>query len=459
MTAHPPARPEPPRPDRALLAILALALVLRLVYGLAQDHAAVFTAGNDAAWYLMNSHWLLTGQLVGPLSTAPLFHLFAGFWEVLLGPDANAVAAIRVSQAVLGALTCYFAYRLAWAVSEDRRAARLAALLLAVGPVFVMEAAQVLTETLYLFCVMLALWLTVDFAARPDAPRAPWSALALAGVAFGLAALTRAVLLLFPLGIVAHLVLLRGWRRGLAHGAILLAAYALTLAPWTVYNLVRWDAFVVAGEGFGSFLYLGARDWAGPEGTDAQLAEDVPELTPDDMAAPYRSDDFLTGARRAISQDPLGYLRRRVSELGGAYLQPHGTTFFDGPSLKDMARMWLVDDRSLDGLRALLGGQGFWPKLALYLFHYTALIAGAAGMWLTRRRWRVTLPLLGWPLYTTLVHFFLLALPRYIFPTTAIWWVFAAVALTALWDRRLPARLRSRPASRPAQPPSGALPT
>jgi hypothetical protein len=46
----------------------------------------------------------------------------------------------------------------------------------------------------------------------------------------------------------------------------------------------------------------------------------------------------------------------------------------------------------------------------------------------------LALPLAGFILYTTLVHLALQAIPRYIFPTEVFWWVFAAVALTAVWQ-------------------------
>ena len=98
-----------------------------------------------------------------------------------------------------------------------------------------------------------------------------------------------------------------------------------------------------------------------------------------------------------------------------------------------------------DGLIDLTVHDAFWPKLALYIFHFAGLILGALGMWLTRANWRVALPLLGFILYTTLVHLVLLATPRYIFPVELFWWVFAAAALIAIRDawkaRRTPAQV------------------
>ena len=57
---------------------------------------------------------------------------------------------------------------------------------------------------------------------------------------------------------------------------------------------------------------------------------------------------------------------------------------------------------------ALTRGDFFWPKLALYVLHYTALLAGLVGMWLYRRRWQIALPLIGLIVYVTLVHLALL---------------------------------------------------
>ena len=103
-----------------------------------------------------------------------------------------------------------------------------------------------------------------------------------------------------------------------------------------------------------------------------------------------------------------------------AYLQPHGTTWFSGESLRVLLLDWLRDDRSLSGLRTLIEGDAFFPKLALYLYHYGVLIFGVLGAWVTRRRWRLTLPLVGFAAYVVLAHLVLYALPRYLFPTLAV---------------------------------------
>jgi len=440
-------RPSTPASRRWLAALLVLALALRLIYALSQDQTAPYTqGGGDTSWYLTTGHELVHGQDRAPLSTGPVYLLLIGGWQAVFGRTAAAIVAIRLTQVGLATLTVYFGARLAQALARDRRTGLLAAAVLAISPVFVLETAQILTETLYVFLIAGGLWLYTG--GTPDSEQRAGQRLAWAaavGIVFGAAALTRAVVLLFPLGLAFHLGLRHGWRRGVLLAAALLIAFAATVSTWTIYNLAKWDRLVIGADGFASFLYTGARGWEGPQALDQALNEDVPELSEAEATSPNRADAFLTAARRTITRDPLGYVQRRVSELANAYLQPHGTVLFGGASLKDSARDWITGDRSLDGLIDLTVHDAFWPKLALYIFHFAGLILGALGMWLTRANWRVALPLLGFILYTTLVHLVLLATPRYIFPVELFWWVFAAAALIAIRDawkaRRTPAQV------------------
>ena len=431
--------------NRSLRLILLLALALRLVYALAQDHLIVYRGlGGDSGWYLANGVALAAGADTGTfhglpvdlsrVPTAPLYLLFLGFWQLILSPEA-AVIAIRIGQAILGAATCYFAYRLTRLLSGRERTALLAAGVLAISPAFIIEAANIATESLYLFFVTAGLWVYVEWGAgiRTDQPPGRWSGgLALAGVLLGLATLTRAVLLLFPLGLTIHLLLISGWRTGLKRAGVLIVFYALLVSTWSVYNLTKWNRLVIGAEGMSSFLFIGAVGWNGPQAVDASLAAVIPDSA--DTTGDERQTAFLDAAGQVIGRDLPGYLRRRVVELINAHLQPHGTVAFPGESLKALALDWLRQDRSVSGLIELSSSESFWPKLSLYLFHYAGLLAGTAGLWMLRRQWRLALPLAGFILYTALIHLALLALPRYIFPTEVLWWVFAAIALAALVD-------------------------
>jgi hypothetical protein len=214
--------------------------------------------------------------------------------------------------------------------------------------------------------------------------------------------------------------------RGLGLAALFLAVYAVVVLSWTAYTLARWNRFVIAGAGLPAFLYIGAAGWDSPEDVDARLAAQVGE-----DAENLNQSDYLTAAGQTIFGDPLGYARRRAAELVGALLQPHGTTLFPGESLREGAIGWLRDNRTLASLINLTQGDFFWVKVALYLVHYLGLGLGLIGLWRCRRA-RATAPLAAFILYTTFVHLALLALPRYLFPTMVVWWVFAAAAAIEL---------------------------
>ena len=415
--------------QRLLITVLALALVLRLLYGLGQNPAEVYgNTGGDSGWYLANGYALVTGFdddfltqpdgssypiMLRGLPTPPIYLLFVGLWQAILPAEA-AVIAIRILQALLGTLTCYLAYRLAAHISGNPRAGLLAAGVLAISPAFVMEPAQIATETLYIALLMGAFVVYLEESSSRG--------MLVSALLLGLATLTRAVLLLFPLGLALHLLLVYGWRRGLKLAGVLLVIYALVVSTWTIYSYARWQRFVIAGEGFAAFLYVGASPdgWQGGEAVDEALGvgEDGPT-----------QDNYTEGAQDIIARDPLGYIQRRVSELAEAVIQPHGTVWFSGPSLKQMTTDWLREDRSLSGLLALTQGEGFWPKLALYIFHFAGILGGIMGMWRWRSQWRVWLPLAGFIPYTLLIHLVLTALPRYLFPVEAIWWVLAGLAM------------------------------
>lgn len=435
------------RRNAVLIVILALAFVLRLLVIANQDHRLGYTeGGGDTTWYLAHGYALLTGFDSGDLPgfglagnpdgypivqrdipTPPLYILFVGFPQIIF-PREIAVIFIRIAQAVLSVATVYLAYRLAKLTLEDERAGLVAAGMLAVSPAFIFEAAQITSETLYIFLVTAGLWLYVAANRQYNPPRARYAVLlAMSGVLLGLATLTRAALLLFPLGLALHLFIISPWRVALKRAVLLLVVYSLVVSTWTIHNLVHWNRFVIAGEGFASFLYLGTTDWQGPQQVDENLLDDAGA---DEITHDNREELFQQATADIIRRDLPGYIRRRVSDLAGAYIQPHGTLLFGGESLRELVLNWLRDDRSPAGLLALAQAESFWPKLALYIVHFVALIGGLIGMWLARRRWRWILPLVGFIVYTSLLHLVLDAIPRYIFPTEVFWIMFAAVALT-----------------------------
>ncbi|MCA0458248.1 MAG: phospholipid carrier-dependent glycosyltransferase [Chloroflexi bacterium] len=393
--------------------------------------------GGDSWWYLEYGLGLVRNAEPAVIPSGPVYLVFVGIPQLVAEPG-TAVLLIRLLQAVLSTLTCYFVYRLAWLIGRDARSGLVAAAVLAVSPVFIIESGQIFTETLFVFILTGGFWLycaTIDrYQAAPLKPRQVLL-MALVGVVFGIATLTRAVLLAFPLGLGIHLVMVYGWRRGLQLGLTVLVAFIITLSPWTIYNRLKWGQTIIAAQGFAAFVALGAMDngWQGPQQTDTLLEQQSEAPLPTDPGE--QQQVYAEAASNSILSDIPGWLTSRVNQLSNAILQPHGTVFFPGDSLKDMTSRWLSTDRSMSGLFQLMRGENFWPKLAIYVFHYVGIVAGLIGMWLVRRNWRVALPMVGFIAYSLLAHFILYVIPRYLFPLDSIWWVFGGVSLAVLLNR------------------------
>ncbi len=371
----------------------------------------------------------------GFFTFGPLYAMLIGTCRMLLNYDQTLLL-MRLIQVVLGALTCGFVWRIAFHLTSDARMATIAGLGLALDPIFIIENNSPTTETLFLFLLFWALTLYVI--AAPGTLRA----LAATGALMGLATLTRTMLLLFPVGLALHLVLTCPWKRALRGVAVLLIVYGAVVSLWTVYTLVKFNRAVVGGGGLGDLLLVSVTGYkGGPVAVDEDYAKHNGGVVPTGSA---RTEVAVNTVASAVLGDPLGYLKTRLGQLGGALLQPHQTPYFPGPSLKVLATEWLTQDRSLAGLGRLVNGEAFWPKLALYVAHYLALVFGLVGIALSWRRWRAYASLYGLIAYTLLLHFFLLATPRYLLPIMPALWVFASVAMAWVWDRLRRTRAPSR---------------
>lgn len=164
---------------------------------------------------------------------------------------------VYLSFCLLGALAAAFTYLLAREVLPDS-AARLAAVLVAVYPPHVYFSTEFASEVLFVPLLTLALW-QVLVHLRTGSP----AAIAVAGLAFGWAVLTRSFALLIPM--VALAVLFwsrrRRLRSALLPAALLLLAVAACLFPWLLRNERVLGAPVLVATNGGSTFYGGNNDW------------------------------------------------------------------------------------------------------------------------------------------------------------------------------------------------------
>ena len=445
---------------RWLWLILFIGLLLRLLHASDLPTVLLFRhgGGGDSGWYLANGAGFFSGKehgyirgiayYISNLPTPPFYIIFAGIFQTFL-PKHESVVLLRIVQSLVSVGTAYLAFRIVLTVVRDLRAGLTAAALVALHPAFIVESNTIATETFYIFFIAMGLWLYIEYVVPRDStgPRQKLSinlALVLAALAFGMATLTRAVAALFPLGLVAHMLLLNfydGRFRWFSKSLLLLVVYGALLSTWTIHNLLLWNRFVILSDQLMPAIWRAAVTNDGsPTENDELLLQDARTSFDEDCEIDckfqHETDAYLKQIQASISQDGVGYVLRRLGELGESIIQPHGTVSFGRTSIREAAMNWLQNDRSANGLIQLTRIEGFAIKLVIWILHFFAIAFGLAGVFLTRKSWRHTAPLAGFLAYTTLIHFIVLDAPRYLFPNEIIWIIFASMSLSIMASRR-----------------------
>jgi 4-amino-4-deoxy-L-arabinose transferase-like glycosyltransferase len=214
-------------------------------------------AGGD--WYVDSLRWFTSGgAVVRPSSGDP--PLFALYVAVLARLGLTSGTAMRVVTAFVGVagvvLLALLARRLA-----GPRAALIAGGIAAVYPLLWINDGMLLSESLYVPLVLVALHAAYSFWERPGARSA-----VVLGATMALAALVRAEALL--LLVVVPLPLLWGLRRaGAATGSALVrlglviaGVGALVVAPWLAFNLTRFEHPALMTSATGAVLSSGSCD-------------------------------------------------------------------------------------------------------------------------------------------------------------------------------------------------------
>ncbi len=280
----------------------------------------------------------------------------------------------RIVQALLGvavvALTGWLARRF-----FDPPVALLSAALAAVNPFLVFISGYLLTENLYLVCLLGALLVVRDPRALASSRR-----VLAAGVLLGLATLSRPTGLPMFEWILVAAVILAGlpWRVRAARALVMTVAFALVVLPWLARNASVVGGWVLTTHGGITFL----------QGNNEKVAS-VPQWR--GGAAPLevlpRIDELTV--MDELSRDRLAW------DLGRDYLRTHPGQV---PGLVGwkMARYWrLKSDMGLSGIRS-----GWWfdkestlGRVAAsvdvgFVYAVAVIPLFVAGLVITRRRWR-----------------------------------------------------------------------
>jgi 4-amino-4-deoxy-L-arabinose transferase-like glycosyltransferase len=246
--------------------------------------------------------------------------------------DPRGLDAARLAQVALSALCTWLVYRLGRELF-DARAGLAAAAIFAFEPTFVAYTQLLWSETLLAVPMAAALWCLVH-GVRRDRP----GATALAGAAFGLAALTRSVVLtLLPLVALWILAVgVRPRRAALRHAAALALGAALVVAPWSARNTWVYGRFVAISPFSGTVLIFGASAQPLRE-FDRALAR-----APRGANRAELDQIYFEHGLELIRSDPAAYARRAVTvNLPNLWAPTSSATGYLSPAHGYPAPPWL----------------------------------------------------------------------------------------------------------------------
>jgi 4-amino-4-deoxy-L-arabinose transferase-like glycosyltransferase len=403
------------RTTACVAAIVLIAFALRVAW----ISYAGFTPSpyDDTGWYDALGRALAAG--VGyhnPDGTAQLFWPpgYPMILAVVYKSTGDSLRAALLLNATLGALSVALIYAIGHR-AFDRRTALLGALIVALFPSLIFFAGVTMTEVPFTFCLLVALWLLIESEAAEA-----WWLLVPAGLVIGFASLVRGHAALLPLVAIPFWWRSIGsWRAALARaGAVALLA-ALVVAPWSVRNLVRADAFVPIAANFGIDLYLGHSAHASGRLMATNDFAYPPGLSQEELQVRLNRD----AARSAIKYAATHPLRE--AELSARKLYWLYYSDDEGLGWNDSGGVRLLFPKRVRSRLALLSNGWYW----------TVLVCAVLGVrsWLSTRE-PARLLLLSVVIYWTLVHVAFFGEPRFHAPIAPILGLWAAVGVMACLD-------------------------
>ncbi len=409
----------------ALVAVLAVAFVARVVAALVGWD---FRNGSDADMYERLAaqlyhvgQWGIPGS-ANPYDFAPGAPLFAAAIYNLIG-EASPVAA-RLGLALAGTAGVLVVYLLGRRLGGPR-AGLVAAGLAAVSPPTLFYTSLLSGEPLAILTVAGAV---LAFLWACDHGRSPW-AWALPGFLLGVTAFLRPEYLVLT-ALLALLAVVLVWRRtgpwrGVAAGALMALAFAVTIAPWATIASNDLGRFVPVSTGGGKALFIGTY----------LPGDGLHESTKAHLYHRFRGTDPSPEELRQLPMNPL------LDEVAEEYPQLPRDEALGRVGRENLVH-WATDEpralaQMIAGKIAHMwhgsGSPSYTP--AGGAVHYLVLIAGFAGLvlLLARRRWEV-LPILVLLVGISLIGGLLLAGTRRNLPVMPLVIALAGVSLVAAYD-------------------------
>src|SRR3990172_6838685 len=294
------------------------------------------TSYNSVARNLMDGKGYLNSS--GDVSVVP--PVYPTFLAAVYTASDNSLVAVKLARAVIGSATCPVVF--------------------------------------FIFLLSLSVRAMLWAAERPV-----WRNLALAGVLIGLANLTHSTALLLPLLFAGWLLLSLGLRRGAPRAGLFLAAFVLTLAPWTLHNYIKYNELIPIAAHGGTNLYYANNPYTIPDKPHYSFSKDVdPADLKEVEDKPFLEQDRIL--RNKAIHFIFGHPRTAISN-GAQRIQ---VLWEDVPPPSVF---------NMPGLRLRYFNRHIETALELMF------LVGAVAAFV---RWRAAIVLLLLPLQTTVLHVF-----------------------------------------------------
>jgi 4-amino-4-deoxy-L-arabinose transferase-like glycosyltransferase len=399
-----------PRGFGARLALAVLAgLIVRLLYvALFARKIALFgdavtyhewaqTIADGVGWVRV-PHAELGLFHVAPEPSAehpPLFSLvLAGFWKL----GVHTYTAQKLVVCFIGAATVAFT-GLAGREAGGERVGLIAAGVAAVYPFLWVADGALLAESLYATFMAATLWLALRFLRTHSVADAAWL-----GVAVGLGALSRGeALLLVPL-----LLLPLAWKeRSLKAAVVMLAGFALVVAPWTIRNLAKFDQAVLISTNSNS-VFAGAN-------CEPVYHGDLIGLWSFSCYGPVKAGDE--------SEEAVEYRKQGLD-----YARDHAGRVPLIATIR-FARVWDAYRPLQQVQYEFLEGRSRWASRAGLVMYYPTLLLAIAGVVVLRRRRFPVWPFLAFAAMVSIVAMTVYGITRFRIAVEPALIVLAAVSV------------------------------
>jgi 4-amino-4-deoxy-L-arabinose transferase-like glycosyltransferase len=404
-------------------ALLAVALVIRLVWGLMQP-PEIDSRLPDQAEYVEIAWSFLRGDGLKFYDTRFYQNAYAyrmPGYPLFIAGMGGSIRVVRVAQAILDTSTILAAYLLArrWL---SKSPSLVAAAFVAFNPFLIYFSALILTETLF---TSLLVWGCVLLVWHPNFL---WG-----GIVLALSILVRpsAVALPVLLGFISLFVNYtpgliettgRRWLR-LPVGTTMILLTVLVLAPWAIRNKGKLGHFIWLTTNGGVTRYDGFHP--GATGTSDQSFLRQPEMR------------YL---RRYSEVERDAYLSQQ------AHLWIRETMHHDSQRLLRLTAMKIARTWSPIPLSAEFGSRRLY-KIVASVYSIPLFALGVVGLWAARMPRSAKFFLLAPALYFTMIHAASVGSLRYRVPAEPLLAVLAAAGLMTLWGKISHARASDRAAS------------